>query len=166
MNQDKIKEISAWLDKLKTLIDTYNERMKAALAEKPKLRHGDIRLWPSCIGIIDKSEPAMHVVWDGGFQRTSRNSESDILADSEPAGNIKDIFDDLKALSKPLEEFPTQYAGISTTWTLSNLSKSLNIIHENGCEETIVACDNIPAFILNLRRLVHTAEQEAAKCES
>ena len=133
-----------------------------AEAEKPELRHGDIRLWnPSGdIGIVDMSEPNPHMIWESHDLRNAKNKDN-ILSQSKSIGTLQEIFDDLKALSEPLKKFTVDNGPYRTVEVTIQPHGLLRLQDDDGFM-LMGQCD-IPAFILNLRRLLHTAEQEQAK---
>ena len=83
------------------------DKLKAL--DEPELKHGDLRLWsgvwPGCLGIVDKSETQMHMIWPDGDKRSRWLTEEKILQDSVPAGTMGDIFDDLNRNSEDLKGF-------------------------------------------------------------
>ena len=137
------KEVITWLGISRDALET-----QLAEAEKPELRHGDIRLWnPSGdIGIVDMSEPNPHMIWESHDLRNAKNKDN-ILSQSKSIGTLQEIFDDLKALSEPLTEF---FLGPQL------FSVDDGNIRTAGC---IYQTDRIRIFIDDLRRLLHTAEQ-------
>ena len=72
---------------------------------------------------------------------------------------VGNIFDDLKALAEPLKDFDTEYAADIIRWRLSPQCRDLII--DTAKDTYIIRKSDISKFILNLQRLVHTAEQEA-----
>ncbi len=134
-----------------------------AEAEKPKLRHGDIRQWGcSGVGIVDLSEPAPHVLWVDGDLRNSKTQDV-ILSRSKSTGNLKDIFDDLKAMQENLTEF-TLGKGLRENTVY--LEACRLIIRPEKPGSVIVDIKDLPAFILNLRCLQATQERKNAKDNS
>ncbi len=166
MNTEEIKE---QIDMQKLIIENHKlclngtEKELALLesqlaeAEKPGLRDGEIRQWPHCIGIVDMSEPQTHLIWADGTKRTPCASDSVVWPDSKVIGNLKDIFADLEARQEPLEHF--RVCGLDV-----GLNELGNIQLTNDDKDTLyIHSDDWHNFILNLQRLVYTAEQEAAK---
>lgn len=172
MAKDEIKEISEWIDKVKTLLDTYNERMANALADAapPKLRHGDY-------GYAERSGQQ-----DSGFvvaaQSTLAGSPKAFYDDG--AGQIKvnnckqshvrlgNIFDDLAALSEPLKKFsrcPGQDEddGGNVEAQFHAHVSGPHIWLEVETEGYYFEKEDVEAIIRDLRRLVATAEQEQKK---
>ena len=131
-----------------------------AEAEEPGLRHGDIRLWFKSanqdVSIIDLSEPEPHAIWME-YDLRNKPEKKHILSRSRSIGNITEVFADLKALAKPLKGFIE-----------GGVRYSINTGHGVHAGMIQIGIDfwtiqNVKSHILNLRRLVHTAEQEAAK---
>lgn len=111
MDKKQFEAKKAIIDKHIRLIDALMADIEKEFAEtqKPKLRHGDIRQWgcsDGCVGIVDLSEPAPHMLWPGDDLRNSKTQDV-ILSRSKSIGNLKDIFDDLKAMQEDLMYFKT-----------------------------------------------------------
>ncbi len=123
----------------------------SAKIQKPPLRHGDLRLWPGCLGIVDKSEPAMHMLWIDGEKRSNCISEENVLNDSKPVGTLKDIFDDLERNSKDLTKF--QEGNITVDIDSYNCLRIKQFKHKIRLS---MCCAR--SFIIKLRRMVATAE--------
>ncbi len=105
-------DINNALTNVQTLLTRYEKHIRDCLpiaeAEKPELRHGEIRQWPHCIGIVDMSEPQTHLIWADGNKRTPCTSEAAIWRDSRVVGNIREYFDDLATITKLLTELDMQ----------------------------------------------------------
>ena len=106
----------AYKEKIKSIdhaIEWHTEEAKAwqrvkaeaetaqAESEKPKLQHGDIRLWnvSGDIGIVDLSEPHPHMIWNDSDLRNSKTEDA-ILSQSKSIGKIEDVFCNLGATAK------------------------------------------------------------------
>ena len=168
MNTEEIKE---QIDMQKLLIENHKiclsrtEKELALLeaqlaeAEKPELLHLDFGVdgFQRWIKIGDK------IWWVHKGSQHSPSVFPDSYFDSQKQGNLKDISDDLKALAEPLKKFTmketssaAEFSGTINKWTVY-LSDHC---HGTGVN---IGIEDIPELILNLRRLVFTAEQEAAK---
>ena len=126
-----------------------------AEAETPKLRHGDIRQWgcsDGCVGIVDLSEPAPHVLWPGDDLRNSKTQDV-ILSRSKSIGNLKDIFDDLKATQEDLTEF-TLGKGLRENTVYLDAYRL--IIRPEKPGSVIVDIKDLPAFIRDIRAMYAT----------
>ena len=135
MNTEEIKEISE--------------------AEKPKLRHGDY-------GRFVTGTPRLFCRNSEGVLQPS--DQKKMWGDDANSGNcmngytiLGNIFADLKALAKPLKGFIE-----------GGVRYSINTGHGIHAGMIQIGIDfwtiqNVKSHILDLRRLVHTAEQEAAK---
>ncbi len=166
--QKELRELLDRCDKMEVQIATDKARIQAQLAEaeKPTLRHGDIRMWSGCGGIVDKSEPAMHIIWADDDARSAILTEEDVLQNSKPVGTLGEYFRDLRAMSEDLTVFEMA--------CLCNSEDTLQVAICGGCpngndihfsinrdgRSIHVPLKDIPAFILNLQRLVHTAGKE------
>lgn len=121
-----------------------------AEAEKPELRHGDY-------GIRNHTEFWIcingRVYWNNG----QLSSLSDARFIESRLGNI---FDDLKALAKPLKEFKVNNGPYETV-TIMLGAGMLRFNDADGC--ILIKESEIPEFIRNLRRLIFTAEKERSK---
>ena len=166
------KQLAADIEAKKLLVKSCKEQFRQAEsdlalletslaeAEEPKLRHGDIRIWHESIkkdvSVIDLSDSRPHVIWDGGDLRNGWR-EDQILARSKSIGNLKEVFDDLKAMEGDLTEF-TMGEGLRMNRCRAELRRI--IISPDAPGNVIIDMEDLPAFILNLRRILHTAEQE------
>ena len=162
MNTEEIKE---QIDMQKLLIENHKiclsrtEKELALLesqlaeAEKPALRHGDYGLFNgNQPGIIHGIQMVKKVIWehDGGEGLQERCGMKNFVA-------LGNIFADLKARQEPLEQF--RMCGLDV-----GLNEMGNIQLTNDDKDTLyIHSDDWHTFILNLQRLVYTAEQEAAK---
>jgi len=130
-------------------------RLKAELAEakKPKLRHGDIRTFGISkeIGIIDLSESQHHVIWRNGDKRNCASAD-----ESELIGTLYEVFDDLKAIQEPLEEF-------SMGWFNFKWDEDGKLSLDCG---SYIDPDDIAEFILNLRRMEATMKRNESNAKS
>jgi hypothetical protein len=151
MNKEEIEHKLAQARKDRDDIAESVCQLEDMLAEaeksKPKLRHGDY-------GYCGKPNIYNMYFVDGRPVRPfgiSDNGGQEFI--DEPIHEFKavgNIFDDLKALSEPLEEYETG-AGMKVKLTNDgDLSFSC----------TYVVNRNIPAFILNLRRMEATLKQK------
>ena len=143
----------------KTIIAQYEadlakDEKQLAELEKPKLKNGDI--W------YDGEITMFLKEWNGNKRDCVVDCKGDLITDynlnykGQPIiANLKDIFDDLANLSSPLEEFRLEnkpYTAIKCNW---HLGQSLHISHDSSL--VIINKEDLPEFILNLRRLVATA---------
>ncbi len=156
--EKRIRTINVIIEDNKQYILLYEEQLgnlqaMLAEAEKPELRHGEIRQWPHCIGIVDTSEPHTHLIWADGNKRTPCTSEAAIWDDSKAIGNLRDIFDDLTALLEPLKEFQ-----LDATY-ISGCLKDGRITLTDRNEESSLSLTKGRELVSYLQRLVHTAEQ-------
>ena len=144
----------------KRLASVIKLEAKLAEDEKPKLQHGDIRMWHESVAkdvaVIDLSEATPHAIWEKDDRRNSW-TEDQILARSKSIGNLKEVFKEIKALSEPLKKFTVDNGPFSTVEVTIQSGGFLRLQDEDGYI-MITKCD-LAAFILNLRRLLHTAEQ-------
>lgn len=119
----------------------------------PELRHGDLRLYEegdwSAIGIVDMSEPALHILWDEGDLRNSLNSKDDTLRRSIHIGTLTEVFADIKMLSEPLSEFELDDSNISVRIAPSG---SLRITQDE--DDVYIPEKLIVKFSNNLRRMI------------
>lgn len=127
-----------------------------AEAEKPELRHGDYGICKSnehmCLYVKRKNQMELF-----GERYGSGYPQDTPLSDHKILGNI---FDDLKALSEELKEFEVEN-GLYETIKVTLTGGMLKFRDEDGF--VLIKESEIPALILNLRRLIRAAEQEAAK---
>ncbi len=127
-----------------------------AEAEKPELRHGDY-------GYDATSPPGRIVLSLNNKLVTAGNAsvyEKTLKErpDLTPSPVLGNIFDDLKALSEPLEEFTMD--GLRGTMDAT----SIEISNGDGDKQRFyIALSTVNEFCLNLRHLVFTAGKEAAK---
>jgi len=146
------------IKKAQTLFVEYTKEMRAELAEteKPKRRHGDYGYAgrrekgggqvPSlkCCLLNHLENGALNSYEDGGY-----NYET-----SMPMTKLGNIFDDLRAIAKPLEEINA--GGIIIK---KDSSGGLNLDPPHGRHFFHVEKAKVATFILNLRRLAATAER-------
>ncbi len=128
-------------------------RAELAEAEKPKLAFLDI-------GISDTQKWINlngHTYWIHGRDKLVMDVPSDCLDESflvHDHTNVLDVLDDLTAQAEPLTEFKFKngvYMDIKGVWG----NDSLKISDEDGY--MVIQKENLPAFILNLQRLLATA---------
>ena len=153
-----------YLEDCETTVKVVREHLAAleaqlAEVEKPELRHGD------CVVYNDTGRPQVFMERKGLLEHFGCNFGS-----GHVAKNVTDftfsynIFDDLKALAEPLKEFKIMDEQSERTVQFVGSPGNL-YIELAGTDGERVRNINIPSSkaILNLRRLVYTAEQEAAK---
>ncbi len=140
------------------------QRLEAQLAEaeKPKLRHGDY-------GYDKGGSPRMELVVGRNSKRQSScpaGPDYVCTLDDEPDARhietkLGNIFDDLDALSEPLKEFKVMDEQNERTVQFVGSPGNL-YIELTATDGERVRNINIPSSkaVLNLRRLLHTAEQE------
>lgn len=132
-------------------------QLDLAEAEKPELRHLD---W----GRGKDSGSIWLKVHGNIWYLTGCQTQPSTMSDArfaasryfEKTGNLKQYFDDLTAQSEPLEEFDERGAHhhIHHSDTLHG-----SIMIRNSC----YSIEEVKGYILNLQRLIFTAEQEAAR---
>ena len=115
---DKIDEIRAKIEQNQDDRQKLIDEEKALLEEleaahKPKLRHGDIKMFNGCYCVIDTSELKMHAIWDGGDKRVDWITEAAMVDKSVHKGTLKEVFDDLKRNSEDLRSFEIE-SSVST----------------------------------------------------
>jgi len=126
---------------------------------KPKLRHGDIRMWPtrSELGIIDLSEPNCHVIWKNGDKRNCAS-----VNNSKLVGTITEVFDDLKAMQENVTECSLDSCRVKTkrvVFEVDTLEDSLSIsIYSRGKREAII-CVPLSDSSLKLRQMQATIKR-------
>ena len=158
MNEQAYKEKTKCID---NAIEYHAEELKAwqrvkaeaetAQAEKPKLRNGNVYVSGTFVVVVRyyKSEwEAQHK--DGS---TTRGNEGSIFSHIEHFTFSHNIFDDLEELAKPLKEF--EINGVKGYY-----DKHKWLCLDEDPDRISIVPKHIPAFILNLRRLIATAEKE------
>ena len=135
------------------------ERLEAerAEAEKPVLRHGDYGY-----GKDNSHRVTLHcdmktvTAGDGSVNNTNAVSNERYY----PSPVLGNIFDDLKAMAEDLTEF--EFAETDRAYQFTAVSNDYTVmLTDSGGHIINVDLKDIPAFILNLRKL--QATQERAK---
>lgn len=161
--QAQIDEANRVARKIEGLISSLEaERAKA---EKPELRHGDYgyegdNRVPTII--MDRTDREQAAV-SKDFRLTSANQTR--FNDYTILGNI---FDDLKALSKPLKSHvftvkghgKTEDSHIYAQW--ESVGNCFSVEVNDSGDWFWATPEELKELILNLRRLLHTAELEAS----
>ncbi len=141
--------IQAQIDKAKRVI----EKLEAELAEaeKPKLRHGDY-------GPATGSECRL-VLKEYGKDELRTAGPACCAATGEdqmPETVLGNIFADLKARQEALKQFEIGNGSFRTVQVALEVSGLLKLRDKDGC--VVIKGTEIPRLILNLQRLVYTAE--------
>ncbi len=132
-------------------------------AEKPELRDGDY-------GTATREGHKLQWCWIGDSEfpfRTNYRETPRInyysASELENISKVGNIFEDLKALEHPLKKFTMKE--MSSAAEFSGTINKWNVYLSDHCHGTgiNIGIEDIPELILNLRRLVHTAQQEADK---
>jgi len=137
------RSISALLGEIATI------KTETAESKKPKLRHGDVRWTNACDPIIFLGED-----WYNHGVKLSGNGRSDETWLTYP--HQFNIFDDLKAVAEPLDEFE-----IKSSERQNKLKGSFDEAHvlitdtEDG-DYVSIAIENLHDFIANLTRVQNT----------
>ena len=134
-------------------------KSKLAELDKPKLRHGEIRHWPSACktfyggnlcGMVDLSGGEVHVVWlcaARNNMKRSCKSEEDILRTSK---HVSCMMDDIAARNEELEEFQTDFTFKFTAKQSKRSNIWLQIHTGSSCytiDETQEICDKLQKVI-------------------
>lgn len=135
------------------------KKLEAELAEKPKLRHGDYGTY-NTEGATGNLSVYIDDVGQGCLHDTAvynRINDTGCSYAMEPTDNgefivLGNIFDDLKAMAEPLKSL---YYG-SITCEMRQKELVLKIAETTH----YVMANDVAGFIVDLRRLLHTAEQE------
>lgn len=149
---DKIAEIEEWVDKVNAAFvkgQELLEKLQAQLAqaEKPELRHGDYG-WDAH---FNQHAPADPRVYLDGHHYGCNGGNQDKFPLVFVVGNI---FADLAALSEPLTEFDL----CTCRFELFNQGKQVRLFHAGVYAH--FGNDNLAELILNLQRLLHTAQRK------
>ena len=147
------EEIETRIDVLEKTIEIVRERISELKAQKPKIRHGDY-------GITNYPEPrinfpllAMKANMPDKLLKVAHSDGSGRVGVDEDINWLGNIFDDLKALGKPLEEFTVGDLHFKIEGTVVDI--------EDESDETFFyfPYKHLSEIILNLRRM--EAWQEA-----
>ncbi len=162
--QKELRELLDRCEQLEVQIATDKARIQAVLAEaeKPKLRHGD---YGTAIYKGEKFDWHCDGSGQGALCLASYTNISTHISWFRPQ-SVTDICvlgnapDNIKAMSEPLKKFTmketsaaAEFSGTINKWTV-HLE---NYCHGTGVD---IGIKDIPAFIRNLQRLVHTAGKE------
>lgn len=138
------------------------DRIKAEIAEaeKPKLRHGDVRLF-------DRT-PASPMIYmaDSWY---NKNGLMSTWENCEKLPTKYNFFDDLKALQEPLEEFEIKHGypckqRVNAGWSIQPSGLLYVGCGEQGTTRSFhFSAGELDEFILNLRRMQATQERKAKK---
>ncbi len=152
-------DVSDALTNAQTLLTEYVEHIRNCLpsaeAEKPELRHWDFGYDHTGIECI-----AVNVCGEGMRQcsgnRLWKGTDDGHCKPVTILGNLKEVFDDLKAIAEPLE---------GDTFYIGSLKIAMfnNVIHFGSHGEGYpveVSMDFLSKLILNLRRLQATHERQ------
>ena len=174
MNQEEIKtDIETeklYLEDCETTVKVVREHLAAleaqfAEAEKREWQQGDYGLAIQKRG-TDSGVYSFIFVGDRVYYNSGTYDEKTVLLDGSfyEYVRIGNIFDDLKALAEPLKEFKVTDKQNERTVRFHGSLGNL-YIEITGKDGERVRNINIPLLDtgLDLRRLVHTAEQEAGK---
>ncbi len=131
-----------------------------AEAENPEYRSGDYGM--GCKGhffaLCGSGSDTKAAIDNGEVERWGENSENYCYNEATCLGNI---FDDLKAMAEDVEEFEVDngtYMSLKVSWNGNKIRIG------DGGGFVLIDHHEIPAFILNLRRLqaTHERKQNAA----
>ena len=147
--------IQAQIDKAERVI----EKLEAELAEskKPKLRDGD---YGRTVQIHGVDSGVRSFIFVGGcvYYNTGTYDEGMVLSDGRFYEYIVlgNIFDDLKARQEPLKKFEIGNGSFQTIQVELEDSGLLKLRDKDGY--MVIKETEIPKLILNLQRVVYTAE--------
>ncbi len=154
------QEVLEAISKAQTLFVEYTEGMQAELAEgeKPKLRHGDYGFDGS------RSPGRIALTLNNRLVSAGNSSVFDTTFEDRPdlmiSPVLSNIFDDLKALSEDLTGTETvSPADLTTTYWIDHAGDLLIDIKTNE-KQTVVKAEDIPALILDLRRMEATLKRK------
>ena len=161
--QQTLQEVSDWLDRSKALIDKFDKRWQAQLAEaeKPELRHWDLGIDDEGRGFVVLSQATLPGSPEAFFSDgCGLVNVGERMSPATRVGTLKKVFDDLKAMAEDLEKAETvSLAGLTTTYWIDKAGDLLIDIKTNE-KQTVVKTKDIPTLILNLRRMYATQERK------
>ena len=134
--------------------------------DKPELRHGDYGISSQGVGtiVMGNGTQAIDHRGDGATCDIGRRQGGKYATDSN-SRLLGNIFDDLAAISEPLEEFETKDSdGLGNELYAGYSCKKTQIFFQVN-EEThfYMNIDILPDFILNLRRMEATLKAREGK---
>ena len=143
------KEACLFAEQLKTLIWEVRQDSIAQLAEKPKLRHGDY-------GINEEGKGRLATKVNQSYDTKRYNSYGLIGDGDKHIECLGNIFDDLAALSEPLEEFTLgDGKGNSPLKASIWLNRGIQF-GIGGVTATITHPETVHEIILSIRRMEAT----------
>ena len=151
------KRIERDITAIKTCITNYEADLaeaekELAELEKPELKHGDYGIRnidkESCLIMDSRNNEGSLCI------RTNDDNGGECVMPSKRNTNVLgNIFDDLKALSEPLEEFVIQSTIDSTKIYCGWWGDKRGLRIRQGEKFIVIHKDYLPEFILNLRRM-------------